>query len=460
MPLAVLCASAIVARMLVGAHIVDDAYITMRYSRNIATLGAMSYNPPDAVLGTSSPLWTFLLAGGAVLGANPETTALVVSSVSDLFSIALILTSPAAGSLAAIAAAATIASWPAYVTYAVSGMETSFFIATIVAFVSAASRFRLVAAAVAVSLAALTRPDGALLVLIGIAWAWWSSSKAGALTFASIVLLICLPWTLYAFVHFGSIIPASVMAKASAQDPWTMSVANLRAYFFQGEYVPLTAMATLGCLVLIRSGTTFWRIWLAWASLYLLAMTAANALTHFPWYFVPLLPVYVAAAAIGFEALCSRTAWFKRVMAVPAFRAVCAATFVALLLSRMPALKTYLDATANGREVLYASVATELAAIDPNCTVAATEIGTIGYYYPGRVLDLVGLVSPEVIGRPADAVLTESEARWIVSYDTHLDRRLARNEQFAEVFGRRSLMRIGDSRNLEIYERRRPPVCR
>jgi hypothetical protein len=147
-------------------------------------------------------------------------------------------------------------------------------------------------------------------------------------------------------------------------------------------------------------------------------------------------------------------------MAVPAFRAVCAATFVALLLSRMPALKTYLDATANGREVLYASVATELAAIDPNCTVAATEIGTIGYYYPGRVLDLVGLVSPEVIGRPADAVLTESEARWIVSYDTHLDRRLAGNEQFAEVFGRRSLMRIGDSRNLEIYERRRPPVCR
>jgi hypothetical protein len=459
-PLAILCASAVAARLLVGPHVVDDAFITMRYSRNLASTGALSYNPPDAVMGTSSPLWTFLLAGGATVGATPETTALVLSCASDVLSIVLILTSPAAGSLAAIAAAATIAAWPAYVTYAVSGMETSFFVATIVAFVTAASRHRLPAAAVAVSLAALTRPDGALLVLIGVGWAWWSSSKAGALTFAAIVLLLCAPWTTYSFVHFGSVIPASVMAKASAHDPWTTSVANVRAYFFQGLYLPLTLFAATGCIAVIRSGTIFWRIWLAWASLYLVAMTAANAFTHFPWYFVPLLPVYVAAAAIGCEALCSRVGWFKRVMAVPAFRAACAASLAALLLARMPALKRYLDSTARGREALYTEIATELAAIDPTCTVAATEIGTLGYYYPGRVLDLVGLVSPEVVGRPTDVVLAESEARWVVSYDTHLDRRVAESRQFANLFERRYSRRIADSRNLELYERRLPPVCR
>ncbi len=105
-------------------------------------------------------------------------------------------------------------------------------------------------------------------------------------------------------------------------------------------------------------------------------------------------------------------------------------------------------------------MATELAAIDPDCVVAATEIGTIGYHYPGRVLDLVGLVSPEVLGRPADAVLAESHARWIVTYDTHLDRSIAASERFSSVFERRVSRRVGEGRNLEIYERRNVLACR
>ena len=62
LPILVLCLVAIAARLLVGVHITDDAYITMRYSRNLLAAGAMSYNPPDAVLGTSTPLWTWILA--------------------------------------------------------------------------------------------------------------------------------------------------------------------------------------------------------------------------------------------------------------------------------------------------------------------------------------------------------------------------------------------------------------
>jgi hypothetical protein len=460
LPLAILCVGALAARMFVGAHIADDAYITMRYSRNVAAAGTLSYNPPDPVLGTSSPLWAVLLAGGAVVGVAPETTALGVSCVADLLSIVLILTSPAGGSLAAIVAAATVAAWPAYVTYAVSGMETSFFVLTIVAFVSAASRYRLVAAAVAVSLAALTRPDGALLLLLGITWAWWSNSKAGALTFASIVAVICLPWTVYAWSHFGSVIPTSVIAKASGRDPWSMSLENVRAYFFQGPYVWLTAFALIGFVTLVKSATTFWRLWLAWAWSYLAAMTAANAFTHFPWYFVPLLPIYTAAAAAGCEALVSRADSARRFIAVPALRGAFAAVAVAVLIGRMPALKRYLDATADGRETLYAAVATELAAIDSRCTIAATEIGTIGYHYPGRVLDLVGLVSPEVLGRSTDAVLAESGARWIVSYDTHFDRGVATSERFSRLFERRSFTPVGTARHLEVYERRDPIVCR
>lgn len=119
----------------------------------------------------------------------------------------------------------------------------------------------------------------------------------------------------------------------------------------------------------------------------------------------------------------------------------------------------YLETTAAGREKLYATVAAELAALDAHCTVAATEIGTIGYYYPGRVLDLVGLVSPEVIGRPVDTVLVESGARWLVTYDTHFDRIAAQSELFSNLYERRRIVPVGDTRALEIYERRTRAGC-
>jgi arabinofuranosyltransferase len=454
-----LCLTAAAARIIVGPHITDDAYITMRYSRNLSADGAMSYNPPDAVLGTSTPLWTWILASGDAAGVAPETTAVIVASAADLCSIALILTSAVGGTLAATVAAATVAAWPAYVTYAVSGMETSLYVLTVVGFMVSVSRQWPVMAAVAASLGFLCRPDGALLVLLGFAWMVVSRSRSMAVRFAATAALICVPWTVYAFVRFGSIVPASVSAKASGADPWLLSLENLQAYFLQGVYVPITILAIAGFVAIARSGEPFWRIWSVWAWSYAAAMTAANAFTHFPWYFVPLLPIYTGAAAVAIEKALSHEIRLRAVLRTTGARAAIASVLAIVLLSRMSSLKTYLDSTAAGREDLYASVATELAGVDGNCTVAATEIGTIGYHYPGRVLDLVGLVSPEVIGRPVGAVLAESQARWLVTYDTHFDRAVASSEPFSRMFERRTAVRVSDTRTLEVYERRDGSGC-
>lgn len=485
LPAVLLCATAAAARLLVGPHVVDDAYITMRYSRNLSSMSAMSYNPPDAVLGTSSPLWTWILAAGAASGAAPETTAVATASLADMGSIVLLMTSPAAGSLAALASAATIAGWPAYVAYAVSGMETSLYVLLVTGFVTSLSRGQTMVSAAAASLGALCRPDGALLVILGFAWTGLMQSRAAALRFLATATAICAPWVIYASVRFGSFVPTSVSAKASASDPWFVSLQNLQTYFLQGLYLPLTMLAMVGFVVLLRSAGAFWRIWSIWGWSYLGAMTAVNGFTHFPWYFVPLLPIYTAAAAGGAWHLARKGAWHLALRGEGAWhlsrkgawhrwhesrarvalsadwrRALTAAALGAALLTRMPALTAFLDATAAGRERLYAAVATELAAVDAHCIVAATEIGTIGYYYPGRVLDLVGLVSPEVIGRPVDAVLAESGARWLVTYDTHFDRSAAQSPRFSSLYERRRIVPIADARALEIYERRGPVGCR
>lgn len=469
---AALCCAAIAARLIVGAHIIDDAYITMRYSRNLSASGAMSYNPPDAVLGTSTPLWTWILAAGDAAGLAPERAAVAIATLADVGSIALILSSPAAGTFAALVSAATIAAWPAYVMYAVSGMETSLYVLTVVGFVSAMSRRRVPAAAGWASLAALCRPDGALLVVLGSAWSFAAYSRPAGLRFLSLAAVFCAPWAAFSFARFGSIVPASVSAKAAAADPWVLSLQNLQTYFLHGTYGGLTLLAAAGLVVLTRNAVrdSFFLLWSVWAVTYVAAMTAANGFTHFPWYFVPLLPIYTGLAAIAVERVVASVwttadARWRHVDAAGRHwdtglaRSIAGVALTAALLTRMPALRGYVEDAAAGREKLYASIAAELASVDARCTVAATEIGAIGYHYPGRVLDLVGLVSPEVVGRPVGDVLAESRARWVVTYDTHFDRAVATSDRFSSVFARRSTVRVGDRRSLEVYERRDPQDC-
>lgn len=62
--------------IIIQAHSVgivyDDAFITYRYAKNIAAGHGFVYNIGEKVLGTTTPLWTILLATGAVIGAKPE----------------------------------------------------------------------------------------------------------------------------------------------------------------------------------------------------------------------------------------------------------------------------------------------------------------------------------------------------------------------------------------------------
>lgn len=52
---------AIIVRILPGPRIIDDAFITYRYARNILAGNGFVYNPSEHVLGTTTPLYTFLL---------------------------------------------------------------------------------------------------------------------------------------------------------------------------------------------------------------------------------------------------------------------------------------------------------------------------------------------------------------------------------------------------------------
>ncbi len=53
---------ALIAHILPGPRTIDDAFITFRYSRNIVSGAGFVYNPGVHTLGTTTPLYTLLMA--------------------------------------------------------------------------------------------------------------------------------------------------------------------------------------------------------------------------------------------------------------------------------------------------------------------------------------------------------------------------------------------------------------
>jgi hypothetical protein len=69
---AILCALlCIAAHLQLDYTVIDDAFITYRYSARLATGDGLTYNDGERVLGTTTPGYALLIAGvGAVGGVN------------------------------------------------------------------------------------------------------------------------------------------------------------------------------------------------------------------------------------------------------------------------------------------------------------------------------------------------------------------------------------------------------
>ena len=60
----------------------DDAYIHFVYAKNLASGNGLSFNAGTTSFGTSSPLWTFVLAGCARGGLDVPAAALLLGILS------------------------------------------------------------------------------------------------------------------------------------------------------------------------------------------------------------------------------------------------------------------------------------------------------------------------------------------------------------------------------------------
>jgi hypothetical protein len=106
------------------------------------------------------------------------------------------------------------------------------------------------------------------------------------------------------------------------------------------------------------------------------------------------------------------------------------------------------------RERPYLEAGLSIAASDRPCQVAATEIGAVGWTFPGRIVDLGGLVTPAALHRAPADLLRDSDAQWLVTQNIYLPWSLAEDGGFQRAFDRVRSVPLERGRTMDIYKRR------
>ena len=203
-------------RLIAGAagFPLDDSWIHLHFARNLAEGAGFAYNPGVPVAGSTAPLWTLLLAAGArVAGASLVMVKTI--GVAAAATAALLLRRAAlawgAPPAAALAGAIALAWSGPFAWGALSGMEVTLAALLVTATVFAVARERFAVAALAGGLAALARPE-AVVLLPFVALARRPTPRRLVL-FAAIVLAVLVPFVIFCWATTGTPVPSTAAAK-------------------------------------------------------------------------------------------------------------------------------------------------------------------------------------------------------------------------------------------------------
>ena len=192
----------------------DDAWIHLQFARNLAEGAGFSFNPGASVAGSTAPLWTLLLAAGAAAFSPSLGMAKAFGVAATLG--AAILTRRAAlawGARADVALVAAVALlWTGPVAWgALSGMEVALAAFLVAAALLAHAHDRLLVSSACAALAVLARPEAVLLIPLLVLARRLTLRRAAA--FALVTVVTVAPAALFSLWTVGTLYPATAAAK-------------------------------------------------------------------------------------------------------------------------------------------------------------------------------------------------------------------------------------------------------
>lgn len=424
----------------------DDGWIHQTYARNLVLSGRWEFAPGVVSAGSTAPLWTLLLAVGYLFRLPPLLWAFALGAMSLAAAIWMAMRLfrvlwPAYEDQDWIAGGALALSWM-LAWSAASGMETLLFIFMalwLLALYCEERRPLPVKAGIIGGLFVLTRPEGVvLLALLSLGLAWQRDYQSLARLWLPAIIPL-LPYFAFNLSTSGTLWPNTFYAKqaeyqALLAQPLPTRFVRLLFFSVGGPETGWRGMSAAHLLLAPGLLVALWRglqsdwskrrllismpaLW-AGAHVFLYAFRLPVTYQHGRYLWAS-LPIWILYGVAGSIEITRRARHYGRVGTIGARVATLA--FATLLL-----VFFVLGGDAYRRDVAF--VEGEMVATaewlkgntPPDALVAAHDIGAIGYFAQRPLLDLAGLVSPEIVPmlgdeEQMDRYVMASEAGYLVT---------------------------------------------
>jgi tetratricopeptide (TPR) repeat protein len=419
----ILCVGLFVAHALEFRVLQDDAYISLRYARNLVRGDGLVFNPGERVEGYSNFSWTLLLALFLYLGAPDVPTAtwlgVVFGAGAILVGARLARALEGRWGPITVATAALIAGNSAYAMWTTAGLETALFTFLVTLGLErglapgVSPRGRL-AAPLILALAAMSRPDGPLVFVL-----WFlirafdtlrptaegdTSSRRTLVRDAVLFLAPLVPYGIWKLWYYGDLLPNTYYAKAGFSAMY-LSRGLEYAWDYVRAYAVWGLAPLLALLAVVQGGRRSLEAQLAfvWLGYAVYIVVIGGDVLHVHRFWLPILPlgcILVArGASVAGEWLAQRARWNPRRAPWPA-----AALIVVVLgwslagnwrvvQGRRQLENGFVKNMRQTGEWLHDN-------LPADAKIAITTIGAISYYSDLVVIDMLGLTDREIARFP------------------------------------------------------------
>lgn len=427
-----LAASAFVYRI---GFPLDDSWIHLTFARNLAVHGEWSFRPGVPSAGSTSPLWSALLSIGFLFRLEPYIWTYLLGLLAHL--ALSVVCEVAARRLVPVYSPRIpwvgiffIVEWH-FLWAAMSGMETLLhaLIAAVVLSALMMNSHRYLTLGLLAGLSVWVRPDGlTLLAPIMLAVLLNEEDMPSRLNGLTRVLIgfggAFFLYLLFNLLIGGAPMPNTFYAKQAEYAAWQALpvVKRLRHLLLQllvGPSFILLPGIVMWTVRSIRARSWGSLLALAWSVGYMFLYMLRLPMYQHGRYIMPAMPVFFLFGWLSLLEFASsktfgRYHWF-------------ADTLWRVSLGSVTVLFFVLGARSYARDVAFIeqemvdSAKWAEANLPPEALIAAHDIGALGYFDDHRLLDLAGLVSPEVIPFIRDearlaAYLDESGADYLIAF--------------------------------------------
>jgi len=400
------------------AYLGDDSFITLTYSKNIARGNGFVFNHPPATLGTTTPLFAIFVAGLALVFPQADISVIAVFftafcwlSISWIFFFFRKEWRLGNWQVCIIALVLIGSGWIMSL-----GMEAYLFALLLILCVSLFLREHYWLTGFTAGLLFLTRGEGILLLgvfLIAILIQHMIDRKTTSADPLRKILKISIGfwfpvsfWFIYAYCTFGSFLPNTLAAKqAQGQSSlWNPFLRRLVVEWMPlwGKSLEIPPFINLWWItVLIGFADALlrnrrWLILVGWMVFYISGYAFLGVSAYW-WYQLPILFILNLLFGLGIVRFVEM---LIRYIKPRSFSLLISISFTLLLVWAFakPTMNLFLTYQGDSRGESYLTLCRWFREnTDSSESVAFIEIGYLGYYTDNRIIDLAGLILPDIV---------------------------------------------------------------